>query len=157
VFAVLAASACGSDNKQPDSGVVDSGVDSGTPDSGTPDSGTPDSGTPDSGTPDSGTPTATLSIAGFAFSPADFTVDPGTVITVANDDSVAHTVTSETADNSFSPGAVSGISFNTGSIAPGGSATITIPSDATSGAVVPYYCQIHTSGMSPANGHITIR
>jgi plastocyanin len=156
-FAVLAAAACGDDNNNPpDSGTPDAGVvDSGVPDAGTPDSGTPDAGTPDAGTPDAGT--ATLSISGFAFSPADFTVDPGTVITVSNNDSTAHTVTSEASDSSFTPGAVGGVQFDTGIIAAGGSAEITIPSDAPSGTVIPYYCSIHTTQMSPANGHITIR
>ena len=146
---VLAAAACGNDNKNaPDSGTRNGGVD---------DSGTPDSGTPDSGTPDSGTPTATLTIAGFAFNPADFTVDPGTVITVSNNDSTSHTVTSEASDGSFTPGGVGGVQFDTGTIAPGSSAEIDIPADAPSGTVIHYYCSIHTSQMSPPNGHITIR
>lgn len=156
---VVIAVGCGSSSStKPDAGVPDSGVpDAGVPDSGVPDSGVPDSGVPDAGQPDSGTPTASMSIAGFAFSPADFTVAPGTVITVTNNDSVAHTVTSENADNSFTPGSVAGVSFDTGSISPGGTATITIPSNAPSGTVVPYYCQFHKNGMNPPNGHITIQ
>jgi plastocyanin len=133
------ATACGNDNKN------------NPPDSGTPDSGVPDSGTPDAG----GGPAITIS--NFTFSPAELTVAAGTAITVNNNDSTAHTVTSESADDAFTPGAVNGVSFDTGNIASGGSAQITIPSSATSGTVIPFYCQIHKSGMSPANGHITVQ
>lgn len=36
-----------------------------------------------------------LSIAGFSYSPTPLTVQPGQVVTVTNDDSVGHTVTSD--------------------------------------------------------------
>jgi plastocyanin len=157
---------CGSD----DGGTPDAGsgpaADSGTPDAGPPDAGTPDSGSVDSGTPDAGTPDAgtdagtseaTLDISGYTFSPSELTVDPGTVITVTNSDSIPHTVTSESADDAFTPGAVDGVSFDTGTLGGHASTTITIPETAASGTVIPFYCGIHTSMMSPANGHITVR
>lgn len=140
-----------------DGGIVDAGVpDAGVPDAGVPDAGVPDAGVPDAGVPDAGA-TASLSIAGFAFNPVDMTVAPGTVITVTNNDSTAHTVTSQSADNSFTPGGVNGVQFDTGILGPGASAQITIPSTAPSGTVVPYYCAIHTSTMATPNGHITIQ
>ena len=111
---------------------------------------------PPGGNPDSGSPNVapSIRISSFAFSPLDFTVDAGTTIQVKNNDSTAHTVTSETADGDFSPGGVNGVSFDTGSISGGGSASITIPGNAPSGTVIPYYCAIHKSMMG--NGHITV-
>jgi plastocyanin len=119
-----------------------------------PDSGTPDSGTPDSGTPDGGGPFV-LTISGFSFSPADFTVDAGTTIEVHNTSGTSHTVTSEATDNAFTHAGVNGVTFDV-SIGGGGTATFTIPANAPTGTVVPYYCAIHTSAMSTPNGHITI-
>ena len=100
---------------------------------------------------------ATITISGFAFSPDSMTVDAGTMITVKNGDGTPHTVTSESADSAFTPGAVNGVSFDTGSISAGGSATFTIPTSAPSGMTIPYYCSIHRSGMATPNGHITVR
>jgi plastocyanin len=146
------------DSGTPDAGLPDAGTpDAGTPDSGTPDSGTPDSGTPDSGTPDAGQEEASIDISGYTFSPSELTVDPGTVITVTNSDSIPHTLTSESADDDFTPGAVNGVSFDTGTLGGHASTTFTIPGDAPSGTVIPFYCAFHTSMMSPANGHITVR
>lgn len=133
-------------------------ADSGVPDSGVPDSGVPDSGVPDSGVPDAGAPDAgpfVLTITNFTFSPADFTVDAGTTIEVMNNAGFAHTVTSEAADNDFTPAAVNGVSFDV-SVPGDGTATFTIPAGATSGTVIPYYCKIHTGSMTPPNGHITV-
>jgi plastocyanin len=136
-----------------------------------------DSGSP----PDSGSSTPSgpkITIQGQSFSPASLTVDAGTTITIVNLDTEAHTVTSEAADNDFTPGAVSGVSFDTGQIAAssGGSnpppyggggylrssaasstVTITIPGDAPSGTVIPYFCQNHTNMMATPNGHISVR
>ena len=117
----------------------------------------PDSGTPDSGTPDSGTPGPTITITGFTFSPTPLTVDAGSTITVKNTSGSAHTVTSESAENDFTPGAVNGVSFDTGSISAGGTATFNIPANAPSGTDIPYYCKFHQSGMTPANPHIIVR
>lgn len=147
VVAALAL-ACSSDNNNP------------PPDSGTPqaDSGTPDSGTPDSGTPDAGGNVVTVTISGFAYSPVSVNAKPGDTIHFVNNDSMAHTATSETADNDFTPGSAGNVQFDTGSIAGGGGTVdIPIPSNATSGTTVPYYCAIHTSGMATPNGHISIQ
>ncbi|MGZ3418088.1 MAG: cupredoxin domain-containing protein [Polyangiales bacterium] len=95
-----------------------------------------------------------ITIQSFSFSPADITVDPGGVIVVRNVDPEPHSVTSESAEGAFSPGGVNGVSFDTGAFA-SGDRTITIPTTAPHGTVVPYYCSVHTSGMP--QGRITIR
>ena len=79
------------------------------------------------------------------------------MITVTNSDGFPHTVTSEAADDDFSPGAVNGVSFDTGFLGGGASIQLTIPADAPSGTVIPFYCQVHTTMMNPANGHVTVR
>jgi plastocyanin len=71
---------------------------------------------------------ATITIKNFAFSPSTLTVTPGSKVTVHNEDSATHTVTS------VSTG------FNTGDLAPGGTMSFTAPSTAGS---YPYICQIH--------------
>lgn len=76
---------------------------------------------------------------------------------MTNSDSIPHTVTSESADDAFTPGAVNGVSFDTGTIGGHASTNFTIPNDAPSGTVIPFYCAFHTSMMSPANGHSTVR
>lgn len=133
----------------------------------------------DAGPSDSGTATnggaPTITIQGYAFSPAELTVDAGTTIAIVNRDSMAHTVTSEAQDNDFVPGEVNGVSFDTGPVQPtqdpggGGGpyggyvrgatagASITIPASAQSGTVIPYFCSTHTSTMATPNGHITVR
>jgi plastocyanin len=70
----------------------------------------------------------TITMKNFAFSPATITVAPGATITVKNDDSVAHTVTSSTQK------------FSTGDVAPGSSATFKAPE--TPGTYA-YICTIH--------------
>lgn len=80
----------------------------------------------------SGSPTnaaSTLTIQNFAFHPANLTVAPGTVVTVTNADSTAHTVTA----SGTKP-------FDTGTIAPGRTVTFTAPKAAGS---YPYTCTIH--------------
>jgi plastocyanin len=96
----------------------------------------------------------TITIQSFAYAPAELTVDPGATITVQNLDPEPHSVTSESALGQYTPGAVAGVSFDTGAFA-AGTRTITIPSSAPHGTVVPYYCSVHTSGM--AQGHVMIR
>lgn len=73
----------------------------------------------------------TIHIRGFAFVPPQFTVRPGEVVKVVNDDGVAHTLTSTSGSARFS----------TGDISPGGSATFTAPS---SPGRYPFECTIHT-------------
>ena len=69
-----------------------------------------------------------ITIKNFAFSPSSTTVAPGTVVTVTNDDSVTHTLTSKAG------------AFDTGDIQAGQSKTFTAPSKAGS---YPYICTIH--------------
>jgi plastocyanin len=99
-------------------------------------SGTPN-GTPaatSTGTPaGSGTAASahTVMIKNFSFSPSTLTVAPGTKVTVTNEDSVTHTVTSTASPHAF----------DTGDVASGATATFTAPSAAGTYA---YICTIHT-------------
>ena len=97
-------------------------------------------------------PADTITISSYSYSPGNLAVKPGTTITVVNEDSVAHTLTSQSATGNFSKGAVSGIEFDTGSFT--GTTSFTIPSTATAGTVIPYFCTIHRSMMG--QGQITI-
>ncbi|MGH9096052.1 MAG: cupredoxin domain-containing protein [Acidimicrobiales bacterium] len=81
--------------------------------------------------PGSGSPGGsgqTITIKNFSFSPSDMTVAPGAPVTVTNDDSVAHTLTSKSGG------------FDTGNIQAGQSKTFTAPNRAGS---YPYICTIH--------------
>jgi plastocyanin len=91
--------------------------------------------------------------SGLLFATPSLVVPAGTTITVQNQDTVPHTVTSETAPNTFQPSGA----FDTGVIPGGGSATITLPADAMAGTIFYFYCSIHASLMVPPNGTITIR
>ncbi len=91
--------------------------------------------------------------SGMRFATPSMTVPAGTAITVRNEDSLPHTVTSESAPGAFTPDGM----FNTGNIAPGGTATIMIPASTAPGTVLYYYCVIHTSLMVPADGMITVQ
>jgi len=64
------------------------------------------------------------------FSPASIAVSPGAVVTVKNEDSVAHTLTDK-ADQKI---------FNTGSVSPGQSKTFKAPDKPGS---YPFFCTIH--------------
>jgi len=99
------------------------------------------------------TQTFEMSITNFAFAPAQLTVTPGSTVIVHNQDTVPHSVTSEQAIGYYSPGAVNGVSFDTGPFT--GDASFTIPASAPQGTVVPYFCSVHT-GMMP-EGSITIQ
>jgi len=74
---------------------------------------------------------AAVTIKDFAFNPASLTVAPGAKITVTNQDSASHTLTSS-----------SGGGFDTGTLATGKSATITAPVQPGS---YPFVCRIHPS------------
>lgn len=78
------------------------------------------------------TPTGTnaVSIKGFAFNPSSLTVSVGTTVTWTNDDSVAHTVTSD-----------SGSELTSAQIAPGQSYSHTFSTAGT----FSYHCAIHPS------------
>jgi plastocyanin len=121
-----------------------------------PDSGTPDSGVPDSGTPDAGGNVVTITISGFAYSPASVNVAPGSTIRFVNNDSTAHTATTEAAADDFTPGGAGNVQFDSSTIAAGGnSGDIPIPANAVSGTTVHYYCNIHKGAM--AQGELVIQ
>ncbi len=94
-----------------------------------------------SGNSSSGTATATTSsaaaaadtivIKNFSFSPATLTVAPGTKVTVTNEDSVTHTVTSTASPHAF----------DTGDVSAGATLTFTAP---TKAGTYTYICTIHT-------------
>lgn len=94
----------------------------------------------------------TITISGYAYSPSNLSVKAGTTVTVINQDSVAHTLTSQSTASSFQPGTVNGVQFDTGSFT--GTTTLTIPPNAPAGTVIPYYCTVHGSMMG--TGQITI-
>jgi plastocyanin len=112
----------------------------------------------DAGTSSDGSTSASaleITIQNFSYSPVDLTVPAGSTVTVHNADSVGHTLTSESAPMAFTAGAVAGVSFDTGIIAPGATATFTIPATAPSGTVIPYFCAVHLQAMG--EGQITVQ
>jgi plastocyanin len=94
----------------------------------------------------------TITISSFVYSPANLSVKPGATITVVNRDTDQHSVTSTTSASSFTPGAVNGVSFDTGAFK--GTTTLTISASAPPGTVVPYFCVPHGSMMG--HGTLTI-
>src|SRR5262245_26596711 len=90
-----------------------------------PSGGSAPSGASSSGASSSG---SGVKIANFAFSPATLTVSGGAHVSVANDDSTAHTFTAD-----------DGHSFDTGSIDPGSTATVNAPKPGR----YAYHCSIH--------------
>jgi plastocyanin len=95
-----------------------------------------------------------ITISGMRFTPLDLHVPPGGTVTVINQDSEVHSVTSETAPSAFTPGAVAGVSFDTGVFV--GQRTFTIPAAAADKTVVPYYCTSHKQLMVTPTGTITV-
>jgi plastocyanin len=91
-------------------------------------------------------------ISNFQYFPANLSVTAGTTISITNQDSMTHTITSESAMNALTPGAVNGVQFDTGAIS--SSASLTIPTSATTGIVIPYFCTLHLQTMG--QGQITI-
>jgi len=71
----------------------------------------------------------TVHIKNFAFSPTPLQVKAGQTITVVNDDTVSHTFTAD------------GGGFDSGTIAAGASATVTVAGTGSVG----YHCTIHTT------------
>lgn len=96
-----------------------------------------------------------ITISGMAFSPLNLAVPPGATVTVVNRDAEDHTVTSEATAGAFTPGAVAGVSFDTGSFV--GTRSFVIPSTAPEGTVIPYYCKNHLASMVTPNGSLTIQ
>jgi plastocyanin len=74
--------------------------------------------------------TDTIVIKNFMFSPDSITVSPGAVVTVKNEDSVTHTLTDKSDQNTF----------NTGPVAPNQTKTFKAPDKAGS---YPFFCTIH--------------
>jgi plastocyanin len=74
--------------------------------------------------------TDTIVIKNFMFSPDSLTVSPGAVVTVKNEDSVTHTLTDKTDQNTF----------NTGPVAPNQTKTFKAPDKAGSYS---FFCTIH--------------
>ena len=68
-----------------------------------------------------------MSISDYAYHPASITVAPGAKVTFTNHDQTAHTATSQRRG------------FDTGTINPGHSATVTLDTPGT----YTYYCQFH--------------
>jgi len=97
----------------------------------------------------------TIVIQDFVYLPANLVAAPGTTLKVLNRDLEAHSVTSESKLGNFVLGAVGSIEFDTGVIAPGGSGTFSVPSNASVGTVIPYFCTVHKSSM--VEGRVTIR
>jgi plastocyanin len=108
-----------------------------------------------SSTPSTSPSGFTITISSFSFSPLNLNAPPGATVTVVNDDNTPHSVTSETAPETFTPGAVRGVSFDTGPFT--GQASFTLPSSAPNGTVIPYYCSVHKSAMTTRTGTITIQ
>ncbi len=95
-----------------------------------------------------------IQIRGMAFNPVNLEAPAGATITVLNDDGIAHSVTSEAMAGAFTPGAVAGVSFDTGRFT--GNMSFTLPSGVPEHTVIPYYCTVHTSTMATPTGTITI-
>ncbi len=76
----------------------------------------------------SGSSGNTVSISGYAFKPASLNVSTGTTVTWTNNDSVTHTVTSDTG------------AFSSGDIPPGQTYSYTFNQAGT----FAYHCSIHT-------------
>ena len=107
----------------------------GTEPAGTEPAGTEPAGTEPAGTQPAGTEPAasapasdaTVTIADFAFGPAELSVAAGTTVTFVNDDTAPHTATAD--DDSW----------DSGEIAPGASATVTFDEPGT----YTYHCNFH--------------
>jgi plastocyanin len=113
-------------------------------------------GTADAGADSGVSATAShVTIQSFMYAPLNFTVAAGASVTVQNNDSVPHSLTSEAAMGNFALGAVNGVMFDTGIIPAGGTATFTIPANAPSGSMIPYFCKVHTSAMP--QGMLTVQ
>ncbi len=95
-----------------------------------------------------------ITISGMSFSPLDLHAPPGATVTVVNRDGELHSVTSEASPNAFTFGAVNGVSFDTGAFT--GTRSFTLPSNAPSGTVVPFFCTVHAGAMTTPNGSITV-
>jgi len=94
-----------------------------------------------------------VSISGMSFSPLNLDAPPGATVTIINNDSMAHSVTSEAIPDSFTHGGA--IPFDTGAFT--GQASFTLPTTAPAGTVLNYFCAVHKGTMATRNGTITVR
>jgi plastocyanin len=108
------------------------------------------------GSGSSGGPTGyVITIENMAFSPAQLAVPAGETVHVVNKDGItSHSVTSAATLGDFNPGAVAGVSFDTGAFT--GQAQFTVQANATDGTVIPYYCTVHKGAMATPNATIKI-
>jgi hypothetical protein len=81
-------------------------------------------------------------------------VPPGATVTVVNVDATTHSVTSESTAGAYTKGAVNGVQFDTGAFV--GTTSFTLPANAPTGTVIPFFCTVHLTTMIPPNGSITI-
>ena len=88
-----------------------------------------------------------ITIQNVHFSPDNLDVPPGETVTVRNLDAMLHSVTSEAALDDFTPGAVGGVSFDTGTFA-SGTRSFSLPATAAAGTVIHYYCEVHDGVMN---------
>lgn len=95
-----------------------------------------------------------ITISNLAFIPLDLHVPAGQTVTIINRDAMAHSVTSEATPDTFTHGSVGGVSFDTGPFT--GVRSFTVPANAASGTVIPFFCTVHTGTMATPNGAITI-
>ncbi len=102
-------------------------------------------------------PGYTITISNLSYSPLNLDVPPGRTVNVVNRDGMPHSVTSEAASGAYVPGAVAGVSFDTGNFQGSTPATFDIPATAAEGTVIPYYCKTHLGTMNTPNGTITVR
>ena len=93
-------------------------------------------------------------ISNLSFLPLNLHVPPGATVTVVNQDGMAHSVTSEATSGAFTRGSVGGVSFDTGPFT--GVRSFTIPANAATGTVIPYFCTVHLGTMATPNGAITV-
>lgn len=104
-------------------------------------------GDPATGTKAPGATAQLLTIRNYQSYPQRLTVVAGSSVLVRNEDGFDHTVTSQSAPGLYTPGAVDGVSFDTGAFT--GFRTISIAAEARPGTIVPYYCETH--GAAEAN------
>jgi plastocyanin len=86
-----------------------------------------------------------ITIRNFEFLPQSLQVIAGSSVLIRNEDPFMHTVTSESAPGSYTPGAVNGVEFDTAPFL--GTRTISIRADAPVGTRIPYYCRLHGATM----------
>ena len=95
-----------------------------------------------------------ITIQNLQFTPANLDVPVGATVTVQNVDGFPHTVTSSADTTAYTNGAVDGVTFN---VSVGGGVTKTFAlTGGHAGDVIPYFCNIHTSGMVPNHPTITL-